>query len=239
MVGWKTYHDQWLSEGIAEFASGLYLRQFEPKNVNSFWGMKRYWMLSKNKAGYRPVDAGPIWLNEQLGDYEESMNTRLIYEKGAYVMEMLRVLMYDPTQKNADGRFIAMMRDFIKTYAGQNASTEDFQKIVEKHTGEPMDWFFHQWVYGTSIPSYEFSYQLADAGSGQTEIAMTITQSEVPNSFKMKLPVYVVVQGQMRFLGTVGVEGTKPIKTSIKIPLRPDGVVLDPGHSILATSIKQ
>jgi hypothetical protein len=239
MVGYKTYHDQWLSEGIAEFASGLYLRQFQPKSVNAFWNLKRSWLLSKNRWGYRPVDAGPVYLNTQLGDYEGSNNTRLIYEKGAYVMEMLRILMYDPSQKNPDNRFITMMRDFIKTYAGQNVSTEDFQKVVEKHIGEPMDWFFHEWIYGTAIPSYEFSYKLADAGSGQTEISISVTQSDVPDNFKMKLPVYIAVKDQMQFLGTITAEGTKPIKTSMKTPFRPDNVLLDPGRSVLAGSIRQ
>jgi hypothetical protein len=46
MVGWKTYHDQWLSEGIADFSSALYLRQFEPKEWNNFWSMKRRWLSS-------------------------------------------------------------------------------------------------------------------------------------------------------------------------------------------------
>jgi hypothetical protein len=239
MVGWKTYHDQWLSEGIAEFASGLYLRQFQPKDVNDFWNQKRFWLLSKNAAGYRPIDAGPIWLNAQLGDYEESRNTQLIYHKGAYVLEMLRALMYDTKQKNPDSRFITMMRDFVKTYAGQNASTEDFQKIVEKHFGESMDWFFHQWVYGTAVPSYDFSYELQDTGTGQTQLIMTISQYDVPDTFKMRLPVYWVVKNEMTYLGAMPVGGSNPKKISINIPLHPDRVLLDPLHSILTNVIRQ
>ena len=228
LVGWKTYHDQWLSEGIAEFASSMYVRQFQPKDLSGFWGMKRTYLLSKNQYGYRPVDAGPIWLNAQIG------NSDLLYSKGAYVMEMLRAIMYDPRIKNPDGRFIAMMQDFVKSYADQNASTEDFRKIVEKHMGEPMEWFFNEWVYGTAIPTYDFSYAVADAGGGQTELTMTITQSNVGESFQMRLPVYIAVQGEMRYLGTINAAGTKPQKTSVKLPMRPDRVLLDPGRSILA-----
>jgi hypothetical protein len=228
LVGWKTYHDQWLSEGIAEFASGMYLRQFEPKQLGSFWDTKRTYLLSKNQYGFRSVDAGPIWLNAQLGV------PNLIYSKGAYVMEMLRVIMYDPKIKNPDGRFIAMMQDFAGSYAGQNASTDDFRKIVEKHTGEPMQWFFNQWVYGTAVPTYDFSYALADAGDGQTELTMTIAQSNVGDSFQMRLPVYIAIKGEMRYLGTVSALGAKPQKISVKLPVRPEKVLLDPGKSILA-----
>ena len=233
LVGWKTYHDQWLSEGIAEHASVLYLRQFEPKKWNNFWDLRKTWLLSKNKSGYRPVDAGPIWLNDQLDEHEESRNSSLIYDKGAYVLEMLRAIMFD--MKTSDKRFMDMMQDFAKTYSGQNASTEDFLRIVEKHAGEPMDWFFDQWVYGADIPAYKFSYKLSDAGGGQTELSMTITQSEVPETFKMRLPVYLVVNGAQRRLGVIRVSGSKPYTASIKLPMRPEKVLLDPEHSILAS----
>lgn len=230
LVGWKTYHDQWLSEGIAEFASSLYLRRFQPKEASNFWAMKRTWLLSKNPEGYRPVDAGPVWMNAQLA----RGNSALIYHKGAYIIEMLRTLMYDTRQQNPDARFIGMMRDFIATFTGKNASTDDFRKIVEKHTGQSMDWFFDQWVYGAITPRYDFSYQLSDAGGGQTELSVTIVQSEAPEGFRMQLPLYAVVNGQARYLGLIGVSGNKPVKSSLKLPLRPEKILLDPTRSILA-----
>jgi aminopeptidase N len=196
--------------------------------------MRRNWLLSKTRAGYRPVDAGPLWLNPQLDEHNSTGNSKLIYDKGAYVMEMLRAMMFDPKLKNPDGRFLAMMHDFTSTYAGQNASTEDFRLIVEKHVGSPMDWFFNQWVYGRDIPTYDFSYRLSDADAGQTELTMSITQSGVPESFQMNLPVYAAVNGEMCYLGLIGVTGTKPTKVSMKLPLHPNKIVLDPGHSILA-----
>jgi aminopeptidase N len=136
--------------------------------------------------------------------------------------------------KNPDSRFIAMMRDFTGTHAGENVSTEDFQKTVEKHAGRPMDWFFNEWVYGAETPSYEFSYHLANAEGGQTELSMSLTQSGVSESFQMALPVYQVVKGEQQFLRLIGVTGTKPAKTSIKLPARPDKILLDPERSILA-----
>ena len=239
MVGCKTYHDEWLTEGIAEFAAGLYLRQFQPKNSNEFWNQKRSWLLSKNRWGFRPVDIGPIWLNAQLGNYEGFQSAHLLYHKGAYILEMLRSLLYDPKQKNPDNRFILMMRDFVKTYAGQNASTEDFQKVVEKHFGESMDWFFHEWVYGTAIPSYDFSYQLQDIGTGQTDLNITISQLDVPDAFKMRLPVYAAVQNEIIYLGLIPVEGSLPNNIRIKLALKPDRVLLDPWHNILINTIRQ
>lgn len=158
----------------------------------------------------------------------------MIPYKGSYIMEMLRMLMLDPKAKNPEQRFITMLHEFYSTYAGKNASTEDFRKVVEKHVGGSMEWFFEQWVYGAYTPTYNFSYQLTDAGNGQTEVSITLAQSDVPESFHMELPIYVTLKGELQYLGRVGITGTKPLKTSVKLPVRPDKVLLDPNRSILA-----
>ncbi|MGH9452384.1 MAG: M1 family aminopeptidase, partial [Terriglobia bacterium] len=160
LVGWKTYHDQWLSEGFADFSAALYLQAFEPKEWNAFWDLQRRQLLEKDRAGQRPVDGGPLWLNYQLNQYEApGVSTTLIYDKGAYVLEMLRMLMENSRSDQPDAAFISMMKDFVSTYAGKNASTEDFQSIVAKHMKDNMDWFFNEWVYGTEVPHYDFQYQ--------------------------------------------------------------------------------
>ena len=44
-VGWASYHDQWLSEGFAEFAAGLFLQQAVgpkwQKDYLDFWERQR------------------------------------------------------------------------------------------------------------------------------------------------------------------------------------------------------
>jgi aminopeptidase N len=222
---------------VADFATAAYLRQFEPGELSAFYDIRRRALLQKNNLGYRPVDARPIWLNIQLDEYNEyggRNSIPVVYYKGGYIMEMLRALMYDSKLQNPDSRFIAMLRDFTSTYAGKNASTEDFRQIVEKHMGGSMEWFFNQWVYGAYMPKYDFSYRIADSAGGQTEVSMSLTQSEVPEGFHMELPLYVVVKGQQQYLGMIGVTGSKPLKTSVKLPMRPEKVILDPNRSILA-----
>jgi hypothetical protein len=235
LVNGKTYRDQWLRDGGVDFASLMYLRQFEPSELDGFWNIRRKWLLSKNSLGYRPVDAGPIWLNSQLNEYNAEGNSGYVNRyKGGYILEMLRVLMYDPKLDNPDARFITMMRDFTSTYAGQNVSTQDFQRIVEKHIGKSMQWFFDQWVYGSETPTYDFGYQFSDAEDGNTKLSISLTQSDVSESFHMQLPLYVVLDGERRYLGLLGVTGTKPLSTSVSLRKRPEKALLDPDRSILA-----
>jgi aminopeptidase N len=154
--------------------------------------------------------------------------------KGGYIWEMIRVLMYDPQMKNPDARFISMVHEFLRTYTGRNASTEDLRKMIEKHLGRSMEWFFEQWVYGSEMPTYDFSYELSNAEGGQTEVSITLAQSGVSDSFRMQLPLYAVIGGERKYLGLIGVIGNKPLKTSVKLPVRPEKIVLDPERDILA-----
>jgi hypothetical protein len=236
VVGWKTYHDQWLSEGFAEFSASLYLRQFEPKKLESFWEMKRQQLLSKDRAGHRPVDVGPLWLGAQLPSYHEpDLYRNLIYNKGAYVLEMLRAIMYNSKLKNPNEPFLVMMRDFVSTYAGKSASTEDFRRIVEKHMGRPMDWFFTEWVYGTETPHYSYKVGMRDLGQGKTELSLSVTQSRVSRDFRMSVPIDVFIKGQPHQVGLATLQGSQTINGKVVLGFRPEKVELDADKSVLCT----
>jgi len=235
-VGWKTYHDEWLSEGFAEFSAGLYLRKLEGAKVRGFWDLKRKWLLDKDSDGHRPVDVGPLWLSAQLPSYmERNLYRILVYDKGAYTLEMLRLLLENPQLREPDQLFIEIMRDFVTTYASKNASTDDFRKMVEKHTKQPMDWFFNEWVYGRETPHYDFHYSLQDAGSGKTTLELSVKQSEVSDQFTMRVPIYLHVNGQPRRLGFIPIQGSREVHGHVTLPLRPEKVTLDEFHSILCT----
>ncbi|MGA8152282.1 MAG: carboxypeptidase regulatory-like domain-containing protein [Terriglobales bacterium] len=58
-VGWASYHDQWLSEGFAEFSAGLFLQEAFGKNWRKdyieFWDRLRQRILEKNDFGVAPT----------------------------------------------------------------------------------------------------------------------------------------------------------------------------------------
>ena len=64
----------------------------------------------------------------------------------------------------ATRHFIEMMHEFVQQHLNQNATTESFQAVAEKHMTPGMDvegnhrldWFFREWVYGTALPEYKF-----------------------------------------------------------------------------------
>ena len=149
---------------------------------------------------------------------------RLIYPKGAYVLHMIRQMMRD--NRNGDQRFKEMMQDFVKTYAGKSATTEEFKAMVEKHMtsdmdldgNHRMDWFFNEYVYGTQLPSYRSDSSIETTADGSTVLNLKVAQSGVDDKFEMLLPVYLeFADGKIAFLGRAKMLGNHTIEQ--KIPL--------------------
>lgn len=244
IVGWASYHDQWLSEGFADFSASLYLQYTEPKmdKYLDFWKKHREMILEKNEFGKRANDAGPLRMGLRLNTFKnQGAYRRIVYPKGSYVLHMLRWMMYD--RKTGDQRFIEMMHDFVKTYMHGNASTEGFKAIVEKHMtpqmdlegGKRMDWFFRQFVYGTEVPRYRFEYTLTPDGDGVI-LKGRLTQSEVSDGFRRLVPVYLDFDGNLVRLGEVTATGNTTVpEFSVKLPKKPKRVLINAFGDVLAS----
>jgi hypothetical protein len=245
-VGWASYHDQWLSEGFAEFSAGLFLQQAVGKNWKDdylkFWERLRVRILEKNNFGIAPNDAGPLWMGLRLiSPKSENGYQDVTYPKGAYVLGMLRSIMRATDSKEPDAEFIAMMHEFVDTHKDAPASTESFKKIAEKHMTRLMDaqhngrldWFFDEWVYGTKVPRYEFTYKTSPGDGGTVKLHMSLTQSEVDDKFFMLVPVFVDFgEGWVR-IGQVGVIGNSTREADVMLPKAPRKVMLNALKEIL------
>jgi hypothetical protein len=243
-VGWASYHDQWLSEGFAEFSAGLFLQQAVGKDWRKdyieFWERLRQRILEKNTYGVAPNDAGPLWMGLRLiSPRTENAYQNVTYPKGAYVLQMLRSMMYSP--QDEDKAFIAMMHDFVESHREKAATTESFKSIAEKHMTKLMDlegngrldWFFDEWVYGTQVPRYHFEYQVAPAEGGKVKLHMSITQSEVDEHFAMLVPVFADFGNGMVRLGQAGIRGNSTRSVDILLPSQPKKVALNAYKDIL------
>jgi aminopeptidase N len=245
VVGWASYHDQWISEGFADFSASLFLQYTEskPDKYLKFWDNQTKTILEKNNYGFRPTDVGPIWMGVRLNTQRTGgAYNRLVYPKGSYILHMLRWMMYD--NKNGDQKFIEMMRDFVKTHYNGNATSESFKLIVEKHmkpsmdleNNKRMDWFFRQWVYGTEVPRYKFEYTLTPESDGKVTLAAKLTQSEVSEAFVMPVPIYVELDGgRIVRLGEANVMGNSTNSFQVKLPQKPKRVMINYHRDILAT----
>ena len=227
-VGFNSYRDQWMSEGFADMSASLYLSMIEknPKKFITFWNDERELLLERNPQGFRAIDAGPLTMGYRTSNSRTGFDTtrRLIYPKGAYVLHMIRMMMRD--NRTGDQHFKEMMQDFVKTYSGQSGHHRRLQSDGgETHDAgdgprrqPPMDWFFNEYVYGTQLPSYQINATFATGSDGDVVMAVKLTQSNVNDSFRMLVPIYLELTNGMFFLGRARLTGNSTFDQ--KLPLR-------------------
>ncbi len=244
-TGWATYHDQWLSEGFANFSAGLFLDATgQHAEYLKYMERQREQILAKTNFGIRSNDAGPLWLGLRLSTFKTQRSYfDVVYSKGGYVLEMLRSLMWDPETK--DKAFIEMMHDYVSSGFNLDLSTEDFRNVVNRHMTPVMDlagdhrmnWFFDEWVYGTEIPRYKLEYSVQTTPGGKTVVTGRLTQSEVSDNFRMKVPIYAELEKQTIRLGLVYVKGNSTSKEfRITTGVKPKKIAANLNYDVLAVN---
>jgi hypothetical protein len=246
MVGWKSYRDQWMSEGFAEFSASLFVQQVtrDAKKYTEFWDERRDRIIQPGPftKDLKPYTVGPVTQGYRLGSAKTGAAYQfVVYPKGAYILHMLRQMMFDP-HKDGDKLFMAMMQDFIRSHYNEDVSTEDFKGTVEKHMtkqmdlddNRKMDWFFNEWIYGMEMPSYKFEYQL-DGSS----LSGHLTQSGVSDNFKMLVPVYVDFGKGWARIGSATMNGNSSVDLKdIKLPQAAKRAAICVYNDVLALNIQ-
>jgi hypothetical protein len=145
-VGWRNYHEQWLSEGFAQYFAALYARQARGERV--FIDMLRQfrrWAVAES-------DEGPISLGSRLGHLrgQPRVFRALVYNKSAAVLHMLRRLV-------GDEHFFRALRRFYTAQKFRKAGTDDLRAAFEEVSGRSLERFFDRWIYGAELPTLRYS----------------------------------------------------------------------------------
>jgi hypothetical protein len=246
-VGWKSYRDQWMSEGFAQFSAALFAQATRGNDkFKEFWEEQRERIITSRPQtrDRKPYTVGAVTQGYRLNNAKTGAVFQfLAYPKGAFILHMLRQMMYEQRGGGGDKHFIEMMQDFIKSHFNQDVSTEDFKQIVEKHMTKEMDiegngrmdWFFNEWVYGTEMPSYRLEYQVEGS-----MFSARITQSGVSDKFAMLVPLYIDFgngKGWVR-LGSARLVGDSTFEIpKFRLPAEPKKVALAAYDDVLALNI--
>lgn len=226
-----SYRDAWLSEGLATLSGLMYLQAERRRNTDYYRFLDDY----RADILVRRADTGPIWIGwrNSTPDVPSGYDV-MIYEKGAWVFQMLRALMLDLGTMRAD-RFTSLLRDYYRTFGGGVATTEDFQNLAERHIGAPVGWFFDQWVRGTAIPTYRVAWTSQPAEGGRFQVRLRVSQEGAPPDFRMPVLVSVDLGDQRTARFRVTVTGGQRDYLSPLLPAEPRGLVFNDLHSVLAT----
>jgi hypothetical protein len=247
LVGAASYRDVWLEEGFAEFSAALAVQHTQGWGAyDRFWRAARARILATPRhSAVASLDAGPITQGFRLATASSpAAYQAIVYGKGAYVLHMLRMLMWDGAAAAPDRRFIEMMHDYTASFGGRQATTADFQRVVERHmvpamnaAGDGrMDWFFRQWVHGVAVPRYVTDLHLR-AAAGRIHVDGKVRQEGVGDDFHAALPIYLEFErhqyvrvGQVMLAGAAEV----PVSLTLQSDRKPLGVVVNARGEVLA-----
>jgi hypothetical protein len=235
LVQWTTYRDQWISEGLANYASLLMLEQRNPEQFRQILEKYRRDLLSKNKDGEWLRDAGPVTFGQRLdSSHFPNGYDEISYERGTWLFHMLRTMLNDAevathSRKGrpnsvAEEPFFRALRKIRARYAGKSISTQELIKVFGEELPRPLwyenhhnlDWFLQGWIEGTAIPQLETREIHITEKNGATTVTGIIVQKDAPNDLVTAVPVYATMPGDtLVFLGEVLADGAE---TAFRMP---------------------
>lgn len=165
-VGWQNYHEQWLSEGFAQYFAALYAERRRGPDV--FGGIIRTmsrWAVSMS-------DQGPVYLGYRLGHIRNDgrITRALVYNKGAMVLHMLRRLVGDEV-------FFRAIRRFYVAHRFEKTGTDALREAFSAESGRDFTRFFEQWIYGADLPAVRWTTRTEGQGADQV-LVVRIEQGE-------------------------------------------------------------
>ncbi len=140
MITCANWHHGWLNEGFATYCEALWA-----EHLGGFAAYKNN-MMSNQYFG-----SGTLYLQNISDPFQIFIG--IIYQKGAYVLHMLRGVL-------GDSLFFESLYRYASNPAFRygEATTEDFQGVCETVSGMDLDFFFEQWIYDQNYPAYQYSF---------------------------------------------------------------------------------
>ena len=135
-----SWQDIWLNEGFATFGANYYLEKFDTALVQLVY--------TNHLANITSQPNGSVFV-EDTTSVNRIFNSRLSYNKGAYVLRMLRFTLGDSLFFKGLQKY---QSDPLLQYGF--ARTADFKRNMEQVAGKNLDYFFTQWIYGEGYPSF-------------------------------------------------------------------------------------
>ena len=159
-VSFGSYKDQWLSEGLAQFAAASYLRnRYGPTAYAAILKKFARWTVKKSFRG-------PVVMGSRLSYQDYSAYQAIVYDKAALALFMLQDLLGEET-------FAAGLRSYYEKNKFQAPRTGEFIRAMEEASGKSLAAFFKGWFYSWELP----------------EVRATWTETAVPEGVRIDLRV--------------------------------------------------
>jgi len=217
MITTYSWQDIWLNEGFATHLAAMYMENTYPANIYNNRRLVINNITSSPGGSVKVIDTANV---------NRIFDGRLSYNKGSYLIYMLRFVLGDAVFFKAINNYL---KDPLLAYGF--ARTADLKKHLEKESGKDLTTFFNQWYEGQGFPSY--NVQWSPLGSSHVKILMnqTTSHSSVP-FFEMPVALKFKNASQEK---TVIVNNTSNAQLFIQqLGFVPDTVLVDPEYWIIS-----
>jgi aminopeptidase N len=173
----QNYRERWLAEAWAQYAAALWVQKSRGE------GAFRSILDRFAEWSWRHTAMGPINLGHRLGHLkgDPQIYRAIVYDKGAYVLHMLRAIV-------GDEAFSKASRDFLEKHRFGKAGTDDLREALEAASGKDLSPYFESWIYGTALPVLRYTTRTESAGGGYRTLV------EVrPHDLPGPVPLQIVV----------------------------------------------
>jgi aminopeptidase N len=209
------WDDVWLSEGFATYFSLLATEHYQGRDA-FVAGLKssrnRVFAAEKRLPGVAVVQDKP-WTG---------IPNQIVYQKGGWVLHMLR------GQIGTD-RFWAGIREYYRRFRDANASTADFERVMEEVSGSDLRWFFQQWLYRAGSPAIETVWRY-DAPTRKVELDASQTQPGEP--YRLPIEVSLTTGSAPPTIARIEMTARRQ-HFELDAPAEPSSVELDPNTWVL------
>lgn len=232
LVTTGSYRDDWLMEALANYSAWLVLEKKKGARALDDLLQQAVAHLRMERDGKPLEAAGPLTWGTRLQSAVPPDPWRpIIYEKGAWVMHMLR-------RRMGDDAFMKMLAALASRYAYKPVTTEQFRELAAgfspKGAPDPhLDNFFEHWVYGTGIPQLNISTSTRGKAPA-IDLKITVTQSGVAEEFGIDVPIEIRFGGQVKPIVKWIRTGPDPVTLSMRLRSAPSRIELAPGNAVLA-----
>jgi aminopeptidase N len=208
-VGPKTWKDIWLNEGFATYSEALYAEY--KAGANALQSV----MLSKFQENF----------SGKLGDPGNDLFSQTVYDKGGWVLHMLR-------WEVSDSVFFKILRSYFETYKYNNASTKDFKTVCETISGKNLTQFFDQWINEEGQINLVYDWT-AETEDNSKKLTIEIKQTVDAYVYHFPLEIeFIYKNGETEFRTFYVDERKEKIDFTLKSKI--SDLTLDPNNWLLA-----
>lgn len=216
-----TWDDAWLSEGFATYFTLLFIEN-EYGKAEFDKGIAK----AKKAVFDMSVKMPNFSIVSDRTAEKEAVTTGLTYQKGAWILHMLRNLL-------GDASFQKGIQMYYAKYFNANVTTDQFREEMEKASGKNLKQFFKQWLYQPINPNINANWSFDPK---QNQLTIKLEQAQTGDMiYDLPVEINYYMKGNPT-PKTIKVQLNKK-EQSFSFPsnAEPEKMVVDPNNLLLST----